>query len=209
MAVKRSQSVTLWALLAVAAIAGIWAMRSQAPVGSVASLGWEAMAAERCDLNEGGGPREGITEAWCSMEVRSIALLTPQGKEVAMEVLVAAEPVQRQAGYQAIDSELVKATATLFLFPHPTFGGFHMCNVTAPLWIVWYREDGSVLDAQRMLPGERVPAALCRDIYAPRRAGRYQYALEIGEELVRELGLGPRQLGEYRLRLEPWMGQSK
>src|SRR5690606_27159978 len=96
---------------------------------------------------------------------------SPQGDEVAFEARIAQNDLQRQAGYQAIHEELVKSTATLFLFPRAIYGAFHTCNVAAPLWIVWYQEDGTPLDAQRMLPGKTRPAALCDDVYAPRRRG--------------------------------------
>lgn len=127
------------------------------------------------------------------------------GGEISVEVLVAADDRTRQAGYQWIDPALVQATATLFVFPRPISGAFHMCNVDAPLWIVWYQDDGTPLDAALMLPGADVPVALCRDVYAPRRAGLYRFALEIGVGLARELGLEGRQLAAYRLDVEPWV----
>lgn len=134
----------------------------------------------------------------------------PQGRhEISLEVLVARDERTRQAGYQRIDASLAQATATLFLFPRPIYGAFHMCNVDAPLWIAWYREDGSPLDAALMLPGADAPAALCRDLYAPRKRETYRYALEIGAGLARDLGLDRAALLELSLVIEPWMLQAR
>lgn len=206
---KRRQREVFWVLAGLAAIvmASVYVFQGAAKA-EVAASG-AAGAAKLCQVDEAGRLGEGVTRAWCSMEVREIALRSPQGDEVAFEARIAQNDLQRQAGYQAIHEELVKSTATLFLFPRAIYGAFHMCNVAAPLWIVWYQEDGTPLDAQRMLPGKTRPAALCDDVYAPRRRGLYRYALEVGEELARELGLGARELAEYRLRLEAWMDQAR
>lgn len=208
-ALKRGQREVFWVLACFAAIvlASVNAFHGPARAESAAS--GAASAAERCQADQEGRLGEGVTRAWCSMEVREVTLRSAQGEEIAFEARIAQNDLQRQAGYQAIHEDLVKSTATLFLFPRAIYGAFHMCNVTAPLWIVWYQEDGTPLDARRMLPGKTLPAALCDDVYAPRRRGLYRYALEIGEELARELGLGASELARYRLRLEAWMGQAR
>lgn len=200
----------VWLLAAVVVLAGArtltWAPAARAD-GAVAAL--EALQAGRCAPGEESGPGHGVTQAWCSMAVRPITLVGAGGEGTSLAVLVAASDAQRLAGYQEIEAGLVDRTATLFLFPRPIAGAFHMCNVDAPLWIVWYREDGTPLDVQRMLPGAKAPAARCQDVYGPRRAGFYRYALEIGEELAKELGLGPMQLALLRLHLEPWMEEGR
>ncbi|MFS8572114.1 MAG: DUF192 domain-containing protein [Clostridia bacterium] len=170
-----------------------------------------ALIARYCEPED--GLRRGVTEAWCAMELSRIRLRgsDEDGPEesVSLEVLVAADERSRLAGYQWIDPALAGSTATLFLFPRPVHGAFHMCNVDAPLWIVWYREDGSPLDVALMLPGQDVPAALCRDLYAPRRPETYRYALEIGVELAQRLGLDRQRLSRLRLELEPWMNEAR
>ena len=195
--------------LAFVTIAGAQALMSNPAPVEETPAGLRAMVARYCLEGEEGRSGGGVTDEWCGMDVREILLHDPGRESVALEVLVAADSRERAAGYQGIEAQLVRETATLFLFPRPLFGGFHMCNVEAPLWIVWYLEDGTPLDAQLMLPGERAPASRCADVYIPRRAGLYRYALEIGEELAREHGLGERELVSMRLGLAPWMGQGR
>lgn len=199
-----------WVVTAVVALAGARALKTTLTAKAddgVAAL--EALQAEHCAPGEQSGPGRGVTEAWCSMAVREVVLLGEEGKTVSLPVLVAASESQRMAGYQEIEAGLVDETATLFLFPRPIVGAFHMCNVEAPLWIVWYREDGTPLDVQRMQPGAKLPASRCQDLYAPRRSGAYRFALEIGEGLARAQGLGPFQLATLRLQLQPWMSEGK
>lgn len=174
-----------------------------------AHMALEALLAERCALDPDGKTGAGVTSAWCSMAAREISLLDQRDQRISFPVLVAAQERQRTAGYQEIAAELVDETATLFVFPRPIVGAFHMCNVEAPLWIVWYRQDGTPLDVVRMLPGAKGPPARCQDVYAPRRAGSYRYALEMGEGLARKLGLGPMQLATLRLDVAPWMDEGK
>lgn len=197
-------------LLVIVVIGGTRALTSTPPatVGDAREV-LGAILAEHCVGSDESGLNPSVTHEWCSMAVREITLRGAGDKRVSFPVLVAVEASQRQAGYQSIDAELVNETATLFLFPRPIYGAFHMCNVEAPLWIVWYVEDGRPLDAQLMLPGEKLPAAQCEDVYAPRRPGLYRYALEIGQELAREHGLGFEELATMRLTLAPWMGQGR
>jgi|GEM_PF-2400008 len=186
------------------------AVSGKAAAVSSAGQGLAELVFQYC----GAGERvAGVTAEWCSMEQREIRLRPREDGAgdgaVALEVLVAADDRTRQAGYQWIDPGLAQTTATLFLFPRPIYGAFHMCNVDAPLWIAWYDEDGSPLDVTLMLPGADVPAAFCRDLYAPRTSGTYRYALEIGVGLARELELDRQRLMELSLVVEPWMAQGR
>lgn len=206
---KVRKSLFWLCLVALVVVVGGQARTSKQPARDDVSLGLADVIAEHCTGDDGVAPSPRVTAEWCSMGVREIRLRAPGLEDAALLVLVAAESRQRQAGYQRIDATLVQKTATLFLFPRAIYGAFHMCNVEAPLWIVWYQEDGAPLDATRMLPGEEVPAADCEDVYSPRRLGWYRYALEIGEELARDLGLGQQDLATLRLAVEPWMAQGR
>jgi uncharacterized membrane protein (UPF0127 family) len=53
-----------------------------------------------------------------------------------------------------------------------------MCNVEDSLDIVWFRRDGTIVDAKTMAPGGMQPAEECEALYAPAGNGAYLYALE-------------------------------
>lgn len=129
----------------------------------------EDLCAERLDH---------IPEIFCEMKPSVVRLTDPEGETFMLHVLVAHTSQQRAAGYQHIPEDAIARTAILFEFEREIAGAFHMCNVEAPLDIVWVRGDEKVLDAGRMLPGARRPAGGCRNIYAPSRPGAYKWALE-------------------------------
>lgn len=151
----------------------------------------------------------------CSMAVREVRFTGDGGREYRLEVWVADAPGERAGGFQHVSGDAIVRGAMLFLFPSPIQGAFHMCNVEEPLWIMWFRPDGTLLDVRQMLPGRKVHPALCADLYAPRTAEPYQFAVELGEEAARamiEEALGGslsrldtlRTTG-LRLHIEPWM----
>lgn len=150
-------------------------------------------------------PDLAVTEAFCSMINMPVRLRAPSNEEFPLDLYVAVLTSQRSAGYQLIDSEIVKHTGMLFVYPRPMTGSFHMCNVREPLWIFWFRPDGSLLDATVMQPGRSVPAFLCTDEYGPKVAGSYLFAIELGEEVAKSILESVDRVEELSLVVEPWM----
>jgi len=143
-----------------------------------------------------------VTSAFCSMEAGVVELVKADGSRIAIDVLVAATELQRTAGYQFIDGGVVQETAILFVFDAPVSRSFHMCNVLVGLDIVWFRANGTILDATTMRPGQVMDPIFCRNVYSPRRFGTYQFALELPEGAIERLGLS--SLNEWRLEVAPW-----
>ncbi len=143
-----------------------------------------------------------VTAAFCSMQPGSIRLLGPDGASVDVDVLIADNAVRRAAGYQFIAGDVVQETAIFFLFEAATAGSFHMCNVEVPLDIIWFRANGSILDALLMRPGGVGNPSLCAQTYQPRRFGAYQFALELPEGGIERLGIS--NLAEWSLDVGSW-----
>src|SRR5690606_41516850 len=116
-ALKRRQREVFWVLAGLAAIvmASVYVFQGAAKA-EVAASG-AAGAAKLCQVDEAGRLGEGVTRAWCSIELREIAPRSPQGDEVALEARIAQNALQRQARDPALHAELVTRTATRALYP--------------------------------------------------------------------------------------------
>lgn len=143
-----------------------------------------------------------VTPEFCGMEPRTIRLIRSPDDTVVMSVLVADDGRERAAGYQNIDTEIIRQTAILFIFPRPVMGAFHMCNVGAPLDIAWIDPEGLVLDVQHMKPGPRKAASDCDQLYSPRTWHSYGFALETPAGVMDQREILP---GTSRLLIEDWM----
>lgn len=143
-----------------------------------------------------------VTAAFCDMEAAAIRLVGPNGERVMIDVLVADDDRRRQAGYQFIAGEVVQESAIFFVFDAPVSTSFHMCNVLVPLEIVWFRANGTVLDAVTMRPGGVGDPARCVQTYGPRRFGTFRFALELPAGGIDQLGITA--LDQWRLDVAPW-----
>lgn len=144
-----------------------------------------------------------VTSSFCRMRVQTVELIGPDDRRIRIEALVAADESSRTAGYQFVAGEVVEQTAILFLFDRAASGPFHMCNVEVPLDIVWFREDGTILDSLTMMPGGVRNPIGCRQLYRPRRFGTYRFALELPEGSLEELGIAS---GDgWRLDVRSWV----
>lgn len=141
-----------------------------------------------------------VTSEFCSMGTDSIRLVGPEGARVDIDVLVADDARLRAAGYQFIDGDVVEVSAILFVFERATGGAFHMCNVEVSLDIVWFRANGTILDALTMAPGGVRDPARCTHVYQPRRFGTYLFALELPEGSLARLGI--ESIDEWRLDVD-------
>lgn len=164
--------------------------------GSVAAL--EAALQPVCADPPPRHDRRAVTAQLCRMEPALIELVDEEGKATALAVLVADSSEESAAGYQFIGEEIIAQTAILFPFPQDVRGAFHMCNVRAPLDMIWFRSDGSVLDSVRAVPGPPVPAAACRALYSPEPYAPYRYVLETPAGALEALGM---KIPALRLRI--------
>lgn len=139
-----------------------------------------------------------VTGELCRMEPALIELVDEDGQVVPLAVLVADSFREQMAGYQFIGEAVMAETAILFLYPQDISGPFHMCNVRAPLDMIWFRRDGSVVHAARAQPGPRMSAGACPALYGPAPFLRYRYVLETPAGALDDLGV---KVETLRLRL--------
>ncbi len=144
-----------------------------------------------------------VTDPFCALDVQKVQFERPDREALWVNVLVADSSDGRAAGYQFIHPDVMARSAILFVFERESTGAFHMCNVAAPIDIVWFRPDGRVLDVRHMEPGPARPPALCRQLYAPATFGTYQYALELPSGFVERAGLRVDDIKRWRLRVDP------
>lgn len=144
-----------------------------------------------------------VTNTFCAMESARILLDRPDDEDLVVRVLVADTPQTRAAGYQFIHPDIMARSGIFFVFNRESTGAFHMCNVAAPIDILWFRPDGRVLDAQRMMPGPARSASLCRQLYAPSNFGTYLYALELPAGVLQMKGLDVKDTRGWRLNVDP------
>jgi len=128
-----------------------------------------------------------VTDGFCRMQEAPVQLSNDEGQLLSVKARIADELSERKAGYQFIGPEVIKHTFILFIFPIEITGAFHMCNVSAPLDIVWIRKDGVILDIQRMEPGPTHTPLGCPSLYAPKTSATYRYALEARAGFFKEM----------------------
>jgi len=105
-----------------------------------------------------------------------IQIEAPGRPALDLEVLVAAAPEQRAAGFQHVCPGGFDGRAILFVYAEDTRGRFHMRNVHAALDIAFADADGRVFEIQHMRPGaEDAQAAELR--YQARQP--FRFALEV------------------------------
>lgn len=139
-----------------------------------------------------------VTAELCGMEPALIELVNEGGQAVPLAVLVADTFREQIAGYQFIGEAVIAETAILFVYRQDISGPFHMCNVRAPLDMIWFRWDGSVVHAARAQPGPRMSAGACPALYGPASSQRYRYVLETPAGALDDLGV---KVETLRLRL--------
>jgi len=192
----RLRAAALFALLLGAALAASSA-RPDAPMAEAAAAELGAYVKQVCE-----SAPSTVTPAFCSMKTTVVRLVGPGGAAVEVEALLAESLAQRAAGYQFIHRDVIARTAILFVFEGATRGAFHMCNVTAPLDIAWFRANGTILDSLTMQPGGIGDPSRCTRLYEPRRFGTYQFALELPQGGLERLGI--EDIDAWRLDVTPW-----
>ena len=196
-----SRKVALAIGLMLAALTGVFALVSPGPklLAEGESPHFSGLAAFRDSVCQERPER--VTPTFCSLDAREITFSTSDEQDLRFEVLVAANSIERAAGYQYIHPEVIGRSAIFFLYARDSISTFHMCNVRAPLDILWLRANGTVLDHARMEPA----STPCRHVYAPTRFGSYRYALELPAGYLERLGLDARGIFAMRLAVEDWM----
>ncbi len=119
-----------------------------------------------------------VTAAFCHMATKAIQLVNDEGKILTIQARIADETEEHQAGFQKIGPGIISGSSIFFVFSQDTIGPFHMCNVEDSLDIIWFRRDGTIIDAKTMTPGGMQPAEECEALTAPAGNGAYLYALE-------------------------------
>jgi uncharacterized membrane protein (UPF0127 family) len=133
------------------------------------------------------------------MGFKEIQFENDEGKRISIKARLADDLAERRAGFQFIGSDVIKKTSILFLFPTDTAGAFHMCNVTTPLKIAWIRQDGSILEVQRMKPGPTHTPFGCPALYAPSSSDTYRYVFEAHPDFFDTLKLSACPAGETKV----------
>jgi uncharacterized membrane protein (UPF0127 family) len=147
------------------------------------------------EMPPGGGRRQATTAVFDRMVAHTIRLVDDEGKTLAIEVKIAKNAEERQAGFQDIDPEVIENSLILFVFSEETNSRFHMERVRAPLAIAFIAEDGEILDIHEMQInqyGIGRPA----NTYGPSQP--FRYALEARAGFFRDHHVSP---GKGFLRL--------
>jgi uncharacterized membrane protein (UPF0127 family) len=126
------------------------------------------------------------TAAFCHMAVKEIQLVNDAGQTITITARLADEIAEQQSGYQNVGEAIIAQSSVLFIFGQEITGSFHMCNVTAPLDIAWFRSDGTILDLKLMEPGPAQSAESCQKLYGPESNGAYLYALEAAKDFFKK-----------------------
>jgi len=133
------------------------------------------------------------TKAWRAMQLQPALLIGPHEQKLEIQVKVADEEHERQAGFQYICPRTIARLPMLFYFQHSIAVMFHMNNVHAPLEIGFFDDNGVLIDIQLMQPYARDQNK--RRLYGPGRPVRA--ALETAVGFYREHGIMP---GSWRLK---------
>ena len=94
---------------------------------------------------------------------------------------------ERAHGLMAV-TDLGGAVGMVFRFEEPIVGSFYMFQTPTPLSIAWFDPDGNHVGSADMAPCLDTPAGDC-PLYAP--GAEYQFALEVFEGGLADLGVGP------------------
>ncbi len=101
--------------------------------------------------------------------------------EVDLDVEVARTEAERSRGLMH-RSELAADSGMIFVWEHPTQGGFWMKDTLIPLSIAFIAADGTIIDIQNMEPQTLVS-------HSPGRP--YNYAIEVNWGYFTENGIEP------------------
>ena len=142
-------------------------IRFAAPLACAIALLGASMPAPAAET-----PCKNSTAATAQMQRMRIALQNAEGRRVEIAAWIADDNRERAGGYQYICPHIIDAGAILFWYPQPVAGAFHMRNVTAPLDIGFFDENGALFQVQLMHPYTDDE----QRTYAPMR--KFQYALE-------------------------------
>ncbi|MEK7218039.1 MAG: DUF192 domain-containing protein [Patescibacteria group bacterium] len=112
---------------------------------------------------------------------RAILLRDAGGKDLPLQVEVAATPEQQATGLMGRESV---AGGMLFVFSEQRELAFWMKNTLVPLDILFFTQDGSFTGSARMEPCR---TDLCPSYYSP---GPAQYALEMPAGFVEDKEVG-------------------
>jgi uncharacterized membrane protein (UPF0127 family) len=107
-----------------------------------------------------------------SMHQAPLVILNDLGQEVMITALIADDGFERASGFQFICATVIEQTFILFKYPNAIKARFHMQNVTAPLDIAFFDQDGALI--QQMLM--KTYTETSKPIYGPDQP--FQYALE-------------------------------
>jgi len=97
------------------------------------------------------------TPAFRKMDPAQITLISDKGHHVALEVRIANEEDEQQAGFEGIGPGVVRRSLILVVYDRDTITRFSMRHVAVALDLAFIRADGTVLDVIRTEPGSSEP----------------------------------------------------
>lgn len=97
------------------------------------------------------------TPAFRKMSPAKVTLINDKGRHVALEVRIANEEDEQQAGFEGIGPGVVRRSLILVVYDRDTITRFSMRNVEVPLELAFIRADGTVLDVVQTEPGSTEP----------------------------------------------------
>lgn len=116
------------------------------------------------------------TPAWQSMNQLVISLATNSGRSLELPVRIANETTELRGGYQWLCAETIQNSAILFVMTSTRITRFHMNHVSAPLDILYFDDNGRILESLEMIR-ENLGIPDRFKTYAPNQA--FKYALEL------------------------------
>lgn len=110
------------------------------------------------------------------VEKKTITVINNDGKEIKINVEIAADPFKQAKGLMFRD-KLGENEGMLFIFNKPAKYGFWMANTTMPLDAIFFDENKRVVDIIKMEPCKTI-ADYCK-IYKPKAEAKY--VLEVNQ----------------------------
>jgi uncharacterized protein len=129
----------------------------------------------------------------------TVRITQADGAQCEICAWLADSPGQRARGLMRATS-LGPAQGMVFVFEEERRGTFYMFDTPTPLSIAWFGAAGGFVGAAEMEPCLDTPAGACPR-YAP--DAPYQYALEVFQGGLDDLGVGPGAVLEVLGEIEP------
>lgn len=117
-----------------------------------------------------------------------VEVVTASGEALELCLLHADQPAERTQGLRQV-TDLQGHAGMLFSFDQPAETSFVMIDTVMPLWITWWRPDGTFLSVAEMAPCTEADPATCPRYTA---GAPFAWAVEVPQGSLPGIGEGAR-----------------